>query len=358
MLYQMACFPGTVHRDTSKDRITAVMVVGMWQAVDQIGILFQRQRGKLSGHAMDRRPEKTALGKVAQVEGGTETGPTAAKAAAAGALMHCQPLNWQRLNGYAWSAPFEQQAPNKKALTVAMRALGDVHPGELRLESRVEEALDSIKALLGCGADEVHLLFAAFKAVPRHSTLWARASRSRALVPALTALMDPCARNVVPQQFPRISDGHATKITTVHMRNVLARACQARHKNSQRKNVGKHACAKLVSQHQLAPPQTGMNLQAESVLQVLRDDRLHDVLLEAAEREAPSMNSQGVANTVWALAELGMPPVGSLRYALWTATERVAPSMNSQNVVNMVIALANPDMPPRRQPALRALDSH
>jgi hypothetical protein len=48
----------------------------------------------------------------------------------------------------------EQQAPNKKALTVAMRALGDVHLGELQHESRVEEALDSIKALLGCGGHD------------------------------------------------------------------------------------------------------------------------------------------------------------------------------------------------------------
>jgi hypothetical protein len=46
------------------------------------------------------------------------------------------------------------------------------------------------------------------------------------------------------------------------------------------------------------------------------------------------MNSQDAANTVWALAELGMPPTGSLRDALWIAAERVAPSMNSQNVSN------------------------
>jgi hypothetical protein len=107
-----------------------------------------------------------------------------------------------------------------------------------------------------------------------------------------------------------------------------------------------YACAKLVSHHLLAPPQTGMSLQAESALQVLRDDRLHDVLLEAAEREAPSMNSQEVANTVWALAGLGMPPTGSLHDALWIATEREAPSMNSQAVAITVRALAKLNMPP------------
>jgi hypothetical protein len=40
-----------------------------------------------------------------------------------------------------------------------------------------------------------------------------------------------------------------------------------------------------------------MSLQAESALQFLHANRLHDVLLEAAEHEAPSMNSQEVANT-------------------------------------------------------------
>jgi hypothetical protein len=60
------------------------------------------------------------------------------------------------------------------------------------------------------------------------------------------------------------------------------------------------------------------------------------VFLEAAERNAPGMNSQDVAYTVWALAKLNMPPAGSLRDCLWAAAEREAPSMNAQNVANTV----------------------
>lgn len=96
-----------------------------------------------------------------------------------------------------------RKAPNYAAVsgdaeTHRRRPLGDVSPWEL-LEPHVDEVLDSIKALLGCGrhdvgADDVHLLFAASMAVPRHLTLWGRASSSRALEPALTALLDTCAR--------------------------------------------------------------------------------------------------------------------------------------------------------------------
>jgi hypothetical protein len=53
-----------------------------------------------------------------------------------------------------------------------------------------------------------------------------------------------------------------------------------------------------------------------------------------------------VANTVWALAELDMPPVGSLPDRLWAAAERVAPSMISQIVASMMMALAKLDMIP------------
>jgi hypothetical protein len=65
MLCQRVCFQGTIHRDARKNRMTATIVVGTWQAVGQTGITFQRQRGKLRGHTMDRRPDKTAVGKVA-----------------------------------------------------------------------------------------------------------------------------------------------------------------------------------------------------------------------------------------------------------------------------------------------------
>jgi hypothetical protein len=80
--------------------MTAVIVIGMWQAVGQTGIMFQRHRGKTRGCAMDRRPEEMAVGKAAEVEGGTETAPRTAKVATASALLHFQPMN-----GCAWSAP-------------------------------------------------------------------------------------------------------------------------------------------------------------------------------------------------------------------------------------------------------------
>jgi hypothetical protein len=89
----------TVHRDTSKGRMTAVIVAGMWQAVGPTGILFQRRRGKLRGH-VDSRPKERVVGKVARVQGGTETASTSAKAAVAGALLHCQPMK-----GCTWFAP-------------------------------------------------------------------------------------------------------------------------------------------------------------------------------------------------------------------------------------------------------------
>jgi hypothetical protein len=41
-----------------------------------------------------------------------------------------------------------------------------------------------------------------------------------------------------------------------------------------------------------------------------------------------------------------MPLAGSLRDCLWAAAERVAPRMNWQDVANMVWALAALDMPP------------
>jgi hypothetical protein len=133
----------------------------------------------------------------------------------------------------------EQQAPNKKALFLAMRALGDMHHVELQPESRSEAALGNIKTLLGCGrhdsgADDVHLLAS----------------------------------------------------------------------------------------------------------------RLRFVFLEAVELEAPSMNMQDVAQTVWALAKLNMPPAGSLRHHLWAAAEREAPSMHAQHVADMMWALAKINMPP------------
>jgi very-short-patch-repair endonuclease len=61
----------------------------------------------------------------------------------------------------------------------------------------------------------------------------------------------------------------------------------------------------------------------------------------AAVRVSPSMNSQGLANTVWALATLRWQP-GELemRPALARAAVRVAPSMKAQEVANTLWALA------------------
>jgi hypothetical protein len=70
-----------------------------------------------------------------------------------------------------------------------------------------------------------------------------------------------------------------------------------------------NAYAKLVSQKQGAfMRRTGNSPRTQSVLQALYADRLHDVLWAAAEHEAGSINPQVVANTVWALATLDMPP--------------------------------------------------
>jgi hypothetical protein len=74
------------------------------------------------------------------------------------------------------------------------------------------------------------------------------------------------------------------------------------------------AFAKLASQHQRASTRKkGMSRQAQSLLQVRRTGRLHDVPLEATGRVAPSITSQVMYNTLWALAKLNMPPAGSLR---------------------------------------------
>jgi hypothetical protein len=193
MLCQRACFQGTILRDTSKNRMIAVIVEGTWQAVSETGMTFRRQRGKLRGHAMHRRPEKTAVGNVAQVERDRDSFSRQGRGgwhAAASSAMY----------GSTGSALCEQQAPNKTTLFVAIKALGDVHPRELQIESRADEALDRIIALLNRsshdgGVGDVNSLFAASKSVRGHSTLHALALRSHALVAALTPLMDPCARN-------------------------------------------------------------------------------------------------------------------------------------------------------------------
>jgi len=71
------------------------------------------------------------------------------------------------------------------------------------------------------------------------------------------------------------------------------------------------------------------------------DDRRVRALFRTLTRVAPTMESQAVANTVWALATLGWQAgEGAMRSALEGAAVRVAPSMNAQGVANTVWALA------------------
>jgi hypothetical protein len=64
------------------------------------------------------------------------------------------------------------------------------------------------------------------------------------------------------------------------------------------------------------------------------------VLEEATMREAPSMNAQGVGNTLWALATLGWQPANGARSLLEGVALQLARSMNSQNVANTLWAFA------------------
>ena len=71
------------------------------------------------------------------------------------------------------------------------------------------------------------------------------------------------------------------------------------------------------------------------------DDRRVQALLRTITRVAPTMESQAVANALWAMATLGWQAgEGAMRCALEGAAVRVAPSMNAQNVANTVWALA------------------
>jgi hypothetical protein len=237
-----------------------------------------------------------------------------------------------------------------------MTALGDVSLMQLQLESRAEKALDSIKALLSHGghdggAEDVRLLFAASKAVPRHSRLWASALHSRALEQAIAALLEPCAR---------ADDNYKDRVLVSQMAGMqpkLQYMChtfwQALAKHGTKALGARqtastlHAYAKLVSQQQgSVMRRTGNRRQTQLLLQAPYANRLCDALWAAAKREARSMDPQNVANTLWALATLSMPPTGSLRDALWVAAERAARSMNPQNVANTMLAMATLNMPP------------
>jgi hypothetical protein len=210
-----------------------------------------------------------------------------------------------------------------------MTALGDVPLVQLQLESRAKKALDSIKALLShgghdSGADDVRLLFAASKAGPRHSRLWASTLHSRALKKqAIAALLEPCAR---------ADDNYKDRVLVSQMAGMqpkLQYTChtfwQALSKHgttalgARKTGTTLHAYAKLVSQQQGAlMRRTGNRLQTQLLLQAPYTNCLRDALWVSAERAAPCTNPQNVANTLWAQATLGIPPTGSLRESLWT----------------------------------------
>jgi hypothetical protein len=247
-----------------------------------------------------------------------------------------------------------QHAPNRKDLCGAMTALGDV--SQIQLVSHAEKAVDSIKTLLSHGghdggADDVRLLFAASKSVPRHSRLWASALHSRALEQAIAALLEPCAR---------ADDNYKDRVLVSQMAGMqlkLQYMCHtfwkafAKHGTkalrSRETASTLHAYAKLVSQQQgSVMRRTGNRPQTQLLLQAPYANRLCDALWVAAEREAPRMNPQDVANTMWAMAKLKMPLTGSLPDALGAAAEREARSMNPQNVANTVWAMATLNMQP------------
>ena len=61
-------------------------------------------------------------------------------------------------------------------------------------------------------------------------------------------------------------------------------------------------------------------------------------LEEAIERVAPDMNSQNVANTVWAYGTLGVPPSPQVIHELEAALRGVVMEMNPQHLANIIWA--------------------
>ena len=61
-------------------------------------------------------------------------------------------------------------------------------------------------------------------------------------------------------------------------------------------------------------------------------------LEEAIERVAPDMNSQGVANTIWAYGTLGVPPSPQVIDELEAALRRVVTDMIPQHLSNIIWA--------------------
>jgi hypothetical protein len=73
-----------------------------------------------------------------------------------------------------------------------------------------------------------------------------------------------------------------------------------------------------------------------------RDTAMSEVPLaeleEAIERVAPDMNSQHVANTIWAYGTLGVPPTPRVIDKLEAALRRVASDMIPQGLSNIIWA--------------------
>jgi hypothetical protein len=92
----------------------------------------------------------------------------------------------------------------------------------------------------------------------------------------------------------------------------------------------------------MAGQQVANTLWAVATLGLQSVERtMRSALEEATVRVAPSMIAQNVANTLWALATLGwQAQAAAVQSALEEATVRVAPSMKPQDVANTLWALA------------------
>jgi hypothetical protein len=245
-----------------------------------------------------------------------------------------------------------QDVIDREEVCEAMSLLADVATEELRSESRLDKALDSINTLLACGAsdgsaDDVHLLFAASKAVPRHSRLWAHALRTNALVPSISALLDRCAcedstyRDKVLVSQMAILQPRLYCTCNTFWQRLATDGMQALDARQAANTL--YAYAKLNSQVK------GAAMPTECVADILQDGSkltvpfahsLHDAFLAGIERTVQGMSAQNVANTLWALASLDMPPADRLRVELMAAAMRFLPTMKPQEVANTAWALA------------------
>merc|ERR1719298_52800 len=72
-------------------------------------------------------------------------------------------------------------------------------------------------------------------------------------------------------------------------------------------------------------------------------------LEEAIERVAPDMNSQGVANTIWAYGSLGVPPTRRVIDKLEAALRRVVTDMIPQGLSNIIWAYSKFGLRPMPQ---------